>query len=80
VLQKTIYEYSYNKFRRRFLKRAPTILKEYDTILERMKNNYDITKDDIDFLSETRQLLQKIHPVERQTTGWPISHKFDSCD
>jgi hypothetical protein len=80
VLQKTIYEHSYNKFRRRFLKRARAILKEYDTILERMKNSYDFTKDDIDFLSETRQLLQKIHPVERQTTGWAISHKFDSCD
>jgi hypothetical protein len=37
-LQKTIYEYSYNKLRQRFLKRAPAILKEYDTILSGMKN------------------------------------------
>jgi hypothetical protein len=42
---------------------APTILEEYDIILERMKNNYNITKDNIDFLSETRQLLLKIHPL-----------------
>jgi len=30
-LRKAIYEFSYPKFRRRFLKRAPMILKEYDT-------------------------------------------------
>ena len=66
-LQMTIYEYSYNKLRRRFLKRAPAILKEYDTILSRMKSDYDITKD-TDLLLVTRQLLQRIKGILENET------------
>jgi hypothetical protein len=81
-LKKTIYEYSYNKLRQRFLKRAPAILKEYHTILSTMKSNYDITKD-TDLLLVTRQLLQKIKGLlenERPPLGQRLTYLIQSID
>jgi hypothetical protein len=81
-LQTTIYEYSYNKLRRRFLKRAPAILKEYDTILSRMKSDYDITKD-TDLLLVTSQLLQRIKGIlenEKPPHSQGLTYLIQSID
>jgi hypothetical protein len=42
-LQKTIYEYSYSKLRRRFFKRAPTILAKYKVIMTSLQANKEET-------------------------------------
>jgi hypothetical protein len=58
-LQKTIYEYSYNKLRRRFLKRAPAILAKYDAAVTSLRANN--TTEDTELLVLTRGLLRRVN-------------------
>ena len=56
-LQKTIYKHTYLKLRRRFLKRAPAILKEYPFVVASLKTE-GITTDDATVLDLVQKLLQ----------------------
>jgi hypothetical protein len=57
-------------------------LKEYDTILSRMKSNYNIAKD-TNLLLVTRQLLQRINGIlenERPPHGQRLTYMIQSID
>jgi len=56
-LQKTIYEHTYLKLRRRFFKRAPAILKRYPSIMDSLQHE-GITTDEATVLQLVQQLLQ----------------------
>ena len=55
-LQRMIYEHTYLKFRRRFLKRAPAILKVYPSIMDSLQHE-GITTDEATVLGLIQQLL-----------------------
>jgi len=64
-LQKTIYEHTYLKLRRRFLKRAPAILKEYASVMASLQTE-GITTDDATVLDLVQKLLQWMEKRLRQ--------------
>jgi len=67
-LHKTIYKYSYSKLRRRFFKRAPTILAKYKVIMTSLRAN----KEETIFLRSTQHLLLHIRSLledERPSLG-----------
>jgi hypothetical protein len=60
-LQMIIYEYSFSKLRRRFLKRAPAILAIYNETMTSLRANN--TTEDTSLLRNTYYLLQHIHSL-----------------
>ena len=64
-LQKTIYEHTYLKLRRRFLKRVPAILKEYPSVMASLRTE-GITTDDATVLDLVKKLLQWMETRLRQ--------------
>ena len=81
-LQKTIYEYSYNKLHQRFSKRGIAILQGYDAIMKRLEDT-GIAIEDTDLLVLTHRALQRIGSLlqnERPPLGQPLTDLIHMID
>ena len=59
-IQRTIYEYSYKKVQKRYQKRVPEILKEYEGIMKNLIETGTVVDEDVKLLSNTKILLRQI--------------------
>lgn len=72
---KMIYEYSYAKLRKRFLKRAPTILRNYASITDVVKSK-GISGPDAKFLQHLHLILKGLREILRPEKP-PTSEKLN---